>query len=354
VLDRSPEAISEHSLLEEILRRRAAPPRDFCFRAYLLGRVVVEVTSDDASLLDEIAVTLGDITSDPSSAISLRATFRSGGVDSPRALLDLDAGDPSALTPDDLLLGLDSPGFPFRLCSSEEGWTSFAFLDDREPLLSFRAGSCLVWKRDRWRSAVGLLLLHRIYRLRRDAIFFHASSLDLGGQGVIFVGPKGAGKSTTALALATRNIPLLGDEIACYRPADGMLEPFRRPVGIKPGPRAAGVERSLRALALEPVDDVLRIDARRLFATEPAIVPLKFVVFLDPFAQEPSLTRVENTRDALASLQPVVSSLVSAPRTLRVFQMARMLSSAIIYRLSPGNPDATAELICRELAGATV
>jgi len=319
----------------------------------LLGGVRVEVTSDDAPLLDEIAVTLGDVRHDPSSGIPLRATFRSAGADSPRGLLDLVAEDPTALTPDDLLLGLDSPGFPFRLCSSEEGWTSFAFLDDREPLLSFRGGECVVWKRDRWRIAVGLLLLHRIYRLRRDAIFFHASSLDLAGKGVIFIGPKGAGKSTTALALAARNVPLLGDEIACYRPADGMLEPFRRPVGIKPGPRASGVDRSLHALAMEPVNDVLRIDARRLFEAEAAVVPLQIIVFLDPFAPEPCLTRVETTRDELALLQPVVSSLVSAPRTQRVFQMARMLSSAIIYRLSPGNPDATAELICRTLGGAT-
>ena len=81
----------------------------------------------------------------------------------------------------------------------------------------------------------------------------------------MLVGPKGAGKSTLALALAARGHALLGDEHACYLPATGELLPFRRPVGIKPGPRAAAVESAL--LAPGPFARARRHDADRRWRT---------------------------------------------------------------------------------------
>jgi len=341
------------ALNDQLLKLRNAPLQEFSFRSFLLGGVQVDLRSDDPLLAAEVARTLGEAAARDLPVTALSAVFRSGNSDSDHGLLEINAGDHDALSPEDLLLGLESPSFPFGLSTPiEEGWTSFSFLGDPRPLLSFRGPECLVSKRDRWRAAVGFLLLHRVYRLRRDAIFFHSSSVALGGGGVMFVGPKGAGKSTTALALAARGVPLLGDEIACYRPADGMLEPFRRPVGIKPGPRSMVVDASLRRRGIE-IADVVRIDVQRVLdsAVEAEPVPLRRIVFLEPFGEEPRLTAVERIRDDIALLQPVVSSLVNAPRTLRVFQMARMISSAKIYRLSPGDPDSTAELIRREFGG---
>jgi len=339
-------------LSDQLLKQVDTPLQEFSFSRYFLGGVSVDLISDDEALRSEVGTTLGEPVAD-SGRPHLRARFRRSIVDRDHGLLDLECDDRSALTPDDLLLGLESADFPFRRCEPyAKGWTSFAFMDDPQPLLSFRGEECVVWQRDRWRAAIGFLLLHRIYRLRRDAIFFHASSVDIGGEGVIFIGRKGAGKSTTSLALASRGIPLLGDEIACYRPADGSLEPFLRPVGIKPGPRAARVNDGLRRAGIRADDEIVRVDVRQIMdATRGAAVPLRNIVFLDPFLPAPRLTRVETDRGDLHALQPVVSSLVNAPRTQRVFEMARMLSSVKIYRLAPGEPDATAELIVSVLGG---
>jgi len=200
-----------------------------------------------------------------------------------------------------------------------------------------------------WRTAVALFVFNRLLRLRRDAIFFHASSVAIGDKGVLFVGPTGHGKSTTALALAARGHALLGDDTACYLPATGMLLPCRRSVGIRPGPRARAVERAITAaggdLAAER-DQALRVDIDALMDVPPARpVPLSAVVFLAGFLPEPRLLDVRPTRREVGQLQPVVGSLVNAPPARRVFEMARLLSRVAVYRLHPGDPDETAALL---------
>jgi hypothetical protein len=257
------------------------------------------------------------------------------------------------LTADDLLLGLESADFPFRLVASDSGGTSFAFREDQEPLFELRGAECRFRKAANWRVAVALLLHHRLMRARRDAIFFHASSVGIAGRGALFVGPKGAGKSTLALALAARGNAFFGDETAAWLPASGEIIAVRRPVGIKPGPRAAAVEAGLVRAGRSPErDGILRLDVGSLLpAPEPGPAALRAIVFLSGFGTRPQLTRVTAGREELAQLQPSVASLVNAPRAQRVFELARMLSSAAVYRLSPGEPDATAAYMEEVIAG---
>jgi hypothetical protein len=259
--------------------------------------------------------------------------------------LALYAGDAGQLTPADFLLGALAPEFPFEILPTHpDGWTRVAFRGESEPVFSFEGGRCRVRRADGWRRALALLLFNRLLRLREDALFFHAASVEVGGRGVLFVGPKGAGKSTTALALAGLGHPLLGDETACYLPASGTLVPCRRPVGIRPGPRAASIDRALARLGLDPAKDgPLRLPVETLLPSSPAAsVPLGVVVFLREFAPRPSLERIAPGRDEVALLQPFVGSLVNASPTRRVFEMARLLSSASVFRLAPGAPDETA------------
>ena len=138
-------------------------------------------------------------------------------------------------------------------------------------------------------------LFWRLLRLRSDAIFFHASALGIYGEGTIFVGPGGAGKSTTALGLTARGHNFLSDEVAGYLPATGELVPFRRPVGIKPGPRASAVERSLTPAIVERIqrDGFIRVDVDTLF---PCTRPVQF-----PFAVSFSCADLLNARRSSAS-----------------------------------------------------
>ena len=232
-----------------------------------------------------------------------------------------------------------------RLPAGRAGWTCFAFRGSEVPAFALRGRDCLFALGALWRMTIIWYLFWRLLRIRSDAIFFHASALGIFDQGTIFVGPGGAGKSTLSLALAARGHNFLSDEVAAYKPASGELIPFRRPVGIKPGPRAFAVEKGLAPGLAERIvrDGFVRVDIRSLFAVEPPrTVPLRRIVFLREFARRPSLKRIAPMREQISELQPLMSSFLNASHSRRVFELARLLSSAQVYQLHPGDPDDTA------------
>ena len=166
---------------------------------------------------------------------------------------------------------------------AESGWKCFAFRGSDVPAFAFRGRDCLFLLEPRWRLCIIWYLFWRLLRIRSDAIFFHASAVSIFGDGTIFVGPAGGGKSTTSTALAARGHNFLSDEVAGYLPKSGELIPFRRPVGIKPGPRSSAVQRGLTPSAAAQIDrdGFLRVDINTLFPVEPPkTVPLRRIVFL--------------------------------------------------------------------------
>ena len=247
----------------------------------------------------------------------------------------------------DFAVELDQGHFTRLLCS-EPGWHCLAFRGSDTPAFAFRGCDCLFALDSRWRLSILWYLFWRLLRLRSDAIFFHASALGIYGEGTIFVGPGGAGKSTTSLALAARGHNFLSDEVAGYLPETGELIAFRRPVGIKPGPRATSVERSLTPAVAERIarDGFIRVDIDSLFRVDvPHPVPLRRVIFLRGFADHPRLERISPGRREIVELQPLMSSFLNAPHSRRVFELTRLLSSAKVYQLRLGEPDATAEYL---------
>lgn len=338
----------EHPLDQVVHQWVGHPPRAGSTASFSLADVRLTVETDDPSLLDALATVLGSSEPPPRSPFaSFSASVRTHDAPAGFGHLRLDGAAERFLTPDDFLLGLASPEFPFELLDAPPPWLSVAFKGDSLPVFALRGADCLVRLMPQWQTAVALFLFQRLMRLREDAIFFHASSVDLRGAGAIFVGPKGSGKSTIALALAARGHGLLGDENACYLPAVGDLLPFRRPVGVKPGPRARAVTEALERIGRDADrEGPMRLDSETLLpGPPPGPVPLRFVVFLDGFSPEPRLSRTEPGRRELGRMQPVGSSLINASSALRVFQMARLLAAARVYRLSPGAPDTTADLI---------
>ena len=227
----------------------------------------------------------------------------------------------------------------------DPGWRSVGFRDSDVPMFAFRDRDCIFALGPKWRLSIVWFLFWRLLRMRSDAIFFHASALGIFGEGTIFVGPSGGGKSTTSLALAARGHNFLSDEVAGYLPARGELIPFRRPVGIKPGPRATAVENGLPATAAAQIerDGFFRVDVDTIFPTRQAeTVPLRRVVFLRGFAERPSLERIQPGRGEIVELQPLMSSFLNAPHSRRIFELTRLLANTKVYQLRLGGPDETA------------
>lgn len=64
-------------------------------------------------------------------------------------------------------------------------------------------------------------------------LMIHAAVVERGGLAAILPAPPGSGKSTLCAALVNRGWRLLSDELALFRPEDGLLLPVPRPVSLK-------------------------------------------------------------------------------------------------------------------------
>lgn len=318
----------------------------------LLG-VSIELCSDDSRFVEEFVAIFGgrDGGSVPHVA-SFSVTVES---ESDRPLFGrLSATGDGLADPAAFLAGFSSPTVPlWQVPPPEPGWTALALGDSPEPVFLFQGEGCYFRKVERWRRIVSHFLFLRMLRLRPDALFFHAASVAIAGRGVLLLGPKGAGKSTAALSLAARGHQFLGDETACYLPATGELVPFRRPVGVKPGPQCSAVAAALARLNPRADEEGLRrVPIEVLMPVSPASpVPLATVLFLSGFGPRPELSPIRAGREELSAMQPIATAMAGSA-TRRVFEMVRLIGSLACYRLVAADPDETAKLLERELSVA--
>jgi hypothetical protein len=82
----------------------------------------------------------------------------------------------------------------------------------------------------------------------------HSSVVDMHGAGIALAGPRGAGKSTTALRLVQRGHQLIADDVAAIRlDRRVIVTPYGRPVHVMPE-AAEAIELDLTAAVLPPGD----------------------------------------------------------------------------------------------------
>jgi hypothetical protein len=328
-----------------------SPPQSAQFS---LLNITLNLSSEDPLFVDEFARVFGGRDAQTAEGLAPATLHASLQVESESAgtlTVHGDGVDDAA----QFLLGFSSPTIPLREAAvSADGWKGVSLGDEAEAMFSFRGNVCRFRRAGRWRRVLAHFLFLRMLAMRKEAMFFHAASVGIEGQGVLLMGPKGSGKSTLSLGLAARGHDFLGDETAAFVSAQRLLIPFRRPAGVKPGPRTTLVAKSLeRVRPAADEDGLLRVDPAELFPLRPPRpLPLRAVVFLKGFSHEPSLQRVQAGRDELALMQPINSSLSNAPSTQRVFEMIRLLGSVDCYTMTPGPPDGSVELIENEFAGA--
>ena len=147
------------------------------------------------------------------------------------------------------------PGYVFEVFDTFTGETNIvAFVSDEFshadvyvfPVSSSR--SRRPWSLPRLMQPLGQLLLISFLARRQGAVV-HASAVDDGGRGTVFVGPSGAGKSTMA-GLWSRHagVPVLSDEFVILRRLGGRLYAYGTPwagtqVSITPQPGPVEVQR---------------------------------------------------------------------------------------------------------------
>jgi hypothetical protein len=238
------------------------------------------------------------------------------------------------------------------------GWQTIS-LGDRllEPLIAMSGHFAIVDRRQVWQPLIANLAVNRLLRLQRNVMFFHAASVQVLARGLILLGPKGAGKTTTSLTLASRGHGFLGDEIAAVRADTLEMLPFRRAASIRAGMRTSRVTRRLAegAYPAETFPD----GSARVLANVGDLFPdaiatpakLTSVFFLRRFALRPTAEQFSFGLEHFHLLTPMGCCMWGVPLGLRMLQLSRMLNEVCCYHLDPGSPDETADLLERVAEG---
>lgn len=242
--------------------------------------------------------------------------------------------------------------------SSADGWRTIASRrDPGAPQIALRDNYALVERRRIWQPFIANYAINRVLRLQRETLFFHAASIGIEGSGVMIVGRKASGKTTTSMALAASGHNFLGDEVAAVDATTKAMLPFRRAVSIRPGLCAPRVREHLagRRRTTEKFPDGRErtlINISSIFPQAGASsTTLSCVFFLRHFARYPAAEPFAFGTQHFPMLSPLACSMWGMPVGTRILNLSRMLRGVKCYILDPGRPEATADLIERITRG---
>lgn len=169
----------------------------------------------------------------------------------------------------------------------------------------------------------------------RGTVPMHASAVVVDGRGLLFLGPEGAGKSTTVAAFARMGVPVLSDDIVPLVTAAGRWHvlPGHPRVSVWPDV-AAGLFGSVDALpAISPAYPKRYLHLRGAGRFQSAAVPLAGLCVLRPRHPGPPDADVRTlpAREALMELvaNTYCGYLLDAPMRAHEFAFLGALADAV-------------------------
>jgi len=204
----------------------------------------------------------------------------------------------------------------------------------------------------RWKSLVGSLVFSRLVQRQKETVFLHAASLAAGEAGLLLAGPKGAGKTTMALAWAARGHGFLGDEIAAVRPKTLELLPVPRSASMRAGPGSLVVAERVRVgrWSSERFPDGemrTRIAVGRMFpgTLRRRPVALRAMVTLRGFDSRAKIEQLDPGPAVLRGLTPLGATMWDASTPLRAMRLLALASRVRCYALTVGPVEQTVDLL---------
>jgi hypothetical protein len=206
-------------------------------------------------------------------------------------------------------------------------------------------------------GAGALALLHQLVVAlmagfqERGLLAVHAAAVARHGRAVVLSGPGGVGKTTLTLALASRGLEILSDELAVLDPAQQLVYPYRRNVHVRPGtPELVDGMANLSnrpreqlgggiAWAIPHADLGSKLD-------DEAPRALAGVVMLRPHELDRAEPFIEPLRGSLAAIE-LMRATWAASRDYAgsLDGLARVVARTPCIALTPGSPMASARAI---------
>ena len=239
--------------------------------------------------------------------------------------------------------------------SSVNGWSLLTLpVPAGRGVVAVGENRLLVHRGTPWQALVGSLATNRVFRLQRRLVALHAGSVGVAGQGVLILGPKGAGKTTLTLALAAQGHSFLGDELAGVRLESMAIVPIRRSLAVRDGPASPAVTSALDRQGAPGETFPDGTHRRRAFASDlfPAPVealPLRRLVFLRSQGAVPRLEPMPPGRRVLQHLTPLGASLWGRTGAESMRDLIRVATAVPAFLLDLGPSDATATLLTNSL-----
>lgn len=239
--------------------------------------------------------------------------------------------------------GVDSSAYALRVQLGPAG----PLLTDSDGLVQE-----LVDEKEAAFSAIAQIARYATRRLaERGTYAVHGASVVHQGRSVLISGRSGSGKTTLALALVSRGLGLLSDELALSAPDTKTILPYRRGLHIRPGtPERVRALAFLSARPHHPLAAVpqwtLRPDElEQLFPgcwAGPA--PLRHVVLIEPSGEAAS--RLEPVSPGLVVVE-LLRSTPAAANDLRgaTDRLSRLVDNSRCVRLRSGELESAAELL---------
>jgi hypothetical protein len=195
---------------------------------------------------------------------------------------------------------------------------------------------------------MGLLL-----RLR-GVTCLHASAVGFGGYAVAFVGPEGAGKSTTAAALGRRGHAIISDDIVAVEEREGgfVVFPAHPYLGLWPESVAMlfGSEKKLPEFAATWDKGRFSLNEHDLAFQERAL-PLRAICLLEQRTSDPSapFLEEESSREGLIALvtNSYGGNLLDRDLRAREFEMlGRLVTQVPVQRVRASSDRSRMDALC--------
>jgi len=190
----------------------------------------------------------------------------------------------------------------------------------------------------------------RVIATRTEHLQLHAAAMARDGQGVVFSGASGLGKSTLAAGLLARGWSYLSDEFALIDPGTLCIHPFPKALCIKSG--SFGIVRDLDLLLYQRRHYYKAFKGRVGFVNPaevngplpPSPSPIRFVIFIKYLAgAEPRLYPISRSQAAFRLAASSFNRSVFGHRAVSILN--RVVRGAECFGLEAGPIGASCDLV---------